>query len=194
VVQINLLVGRQVGSFFDGAIAWLSYADRLYQLPLGVVGIAIGIVLLPDLSRRLKAGDTFGSRYAYSRATEFALFLTVPAGVALCVIAVPLISVLYERGAFGPEDTGPTALALAVYGASGLRPAESAATALFRARGHGDALPLRRLVDGGERRARNRPRPGNGLCRGRPRHDARRLGNDAPALVGNAGDGRGGGL
>ena len=53
VVQINLLVGRQVGSFFDGAVAWLSYADRLYQLPLGVVGIAIGVVLLPDLSRRL---------------------------------------------------------------------------------------------------------------------------------------------
>ena len=54
MVQINLLVGRQVGSFFDGAVAWLSYADRLYQLPLGVVGIAIGVVLLPDLSRRLR--------------------------------------------------------------------------------------------------------------------------------------------
>lgn len=117
VVQINLLVGRQVGSFFDGAIAWLSYADRLYQLPLGVVGIAIGIVLLPDLSRRLKAADVAGSRYALSRATEFALFLTVPAGVALCVISVPLIAVLYERGAFGAEDTLPTATALAVYGA-----------------------------------------------------------------------------
>lgn len=117
VVQINLLVGRQVGSFFDGAIAWLSYADRLYQLPLGVVGIAIGIVLLPDLSRRLKAGDTGGSRHALSRAGEFALFLTVPAAVALIVIPVPLIAVLYERGAFGAEDTGPTALALAVYGA-----------------------------------------------------------------------------
>ena len=117
VVQVNLLVGRQVGSFFDGAIAWLSYADRLYQLPLGVVGIAIGIVLLPDLSRRLKAGDTSGSRHAFSRATEFALFLTLPAAVALIVIAVPLIRVLFERGAFGPGDTGPTALALAVYGA-----------------------------------------------------------------------------
>jgi putative peptidoglycan lipid II flippase len=117
VVQINLLVGRQVGSFFDGAIAWLSYADRLYQLPLGVVGIAIGIVLLPDISRRLKAGDVFGSRYALSRATEFALFLTLPAAVALMVISVPLISVLYERGAFTGADTAPTALALAVYGA-----------------------------------------------------------------------------
>lgn len=117
VVQINLLVGRQVGSFFDGAIAWLSYADRLYQLPLGVVGIAIGIVLLPDISRRLKAGDVFGSRYALSRATEFALFLTLPAAVALVVIPVPLIAVLYERGAFTASDTLPTALALAVYGA-----------------------------------------------------------------------------
>ena len=117
VVQVNLLVGRQVGSFFDGAIAWLSYADRLYQLPLGVVGIAIGIVLLPDISRRLKAGDVPGSRYALSRATEFALFLTLPAAVALMVIAVPLIGVLYERGAFTRADTVPTALALAVYGA-----------------------------------------------------------------------------
>lgn len=117
VVQVNLLVGRQVGSFFDGAIAWLSYADRLYQLPLGVVGIAVGIVLLPDLSRRLKAGDTQGGRHALSRAAEFALFLTVPAAVALVVIAYPLVSVLYERGAFGPEDSANTALALAVYGA-----------------------------------------------------------------------------
>ncbi len=116
VVQINLLVGRQVGSFFDGAIAWLSYADRLYQLPLGVVGIAIGIVLLPDISRRLKSGDVGGSRHALSRATEFALFLTLPAAVALVVIAYPLISVLYERGAFTAADTAPTALTLAVYG------------------------------------------------------------------------------
>lgn len=116
VVQINLLVGRQVGSFFDGAIAWLSYADRLYQLPLGVVGIAIGIVLLPDISRRLKAGDVAGGRHALGRATEFALFLTLPAAVALVVIAQPLISVLFQRGAFGAEATGPTAQALAVYG------------------------------------------------------------------------------
>lgn len=117
VVQVNLLVGRQVGSYFDGAIAWLNYADRLYQLPLGTVGIAIGIVLLPDLSRRLKANDVAGSRYQFSRATEFALFLTVPAAVALMVISVPLISVLYERGEFTAADTWPTALTLAVYGA-----------------------------------------------------------------------------
>ncbi|MCU0909161.1 MAG: murein biosynthesis integral membrane protein MurJ [Rhodobacteraceae bacterium] len=116
VVQINLLVGRQVASFTEGAISWLSYADRLYQLPLGVVGIAIGIVLLPELSRRLGAGDTPGGREAFNRATEFALFLTLPAAVALVVIAVPLVSVLFGRGTFGAEDIGPTALALAIYG------------------------------------------------------------------------------
>lgn len=116
VVQVNLLVGRQVASFTDGAVAWLSYADRLYQLPLGVVGIAIGTVLLPDLSRRLRAGDMAGGRDSFNRGTEFALALTLPAAVALVVIALPLISVLYQRGAFGDLDTTNTALALAAYG------------------------------------------------------------------------------
>lgn len=116
VVQINLMVGQQVGSFYTGAVAWLTNADRLYQLPLGVVGIAIGIVLLPDISRRLKAEDTVGGRYAYNRATEFALFLTVPAAVGLTVAAYPVISVLFKRGAFLESDVGPTALALAIYG------------------------------------------------------------------------------
>ena len=116
VVQINLLVGRQVGSFFEGAIAWLSFADRLYQLPLGVVGIAIAVVLLPDLSRRLKAGDDAGGRDAFSRATEFGMMLTVPAAVALVAIPVPLVSVLFGRGAFDEADIAATALAVAVYG------------------------------------------------------------------------------
>ncbi len=115
VVQINLLVGRQVASFFDGAIAWLSYADRLYQLPLGVVGVAIGVVLLPDLSRKAGAGDDEGGRAALSRAGEMALALTVPAAVALIVAAPPIVSVLYERGGFTPDDTAATAAALVIY-------------------------------------------------------------------------------
>jgi putative peptidoglycan lipid II flippase len=117
VVQINMLVGRQVASFTEGAVAWLTYADRLYQLPLGVVGIAIGTVLLPELSRRLRAGDAEGGREAFNRGAEFALLMTVPAAVALVVIAVPLTEVLYQRGAFGPQDTAATALTLAIYGA-----------------------------------------------------------------------------
>ncbi|MEM9708883.1 MAG: murein biosynthesis integral membrane protein MurJ [Pseudomonadota bacterium] len=115
VVQINLLVGRQVASFFDGAVVWLSFADRLYQLPLGVVGIAIGIVLLPDLSRRLGAGDAAGGQNALNRAAELSLALTIPAAVALLVVPGPIVSVLFERGAFTDEDVSPTALALAVY-------------------------------------------------------------------------------
>ena len=117
VSQINLLVGRQVASFYDGAIAWLSYADRLYQLPLGVVGIAIGVVLLPDLSRRLRAGDEDGGRHSLNRAAEFALMLTLPATTALIVIALPLTQVLFQRGAFSTTDAQATALALAVYAA-----------------------------------------------------------------------------
>ena len=115
VVQINLIVGRQVASFTEGAVAWLTYADRLYQLPLGVVGIAIGVVLLPDLSRRLRSGDEAGGRESFNRGAEFALFLTLPAAVALIVIALPIITVLFERGAFTPADSRNTALALAIY-------------------------------------------------------------------------------
>ena len=117
VVQVNLLIGRQVASYFESAVSWLYNADRLYQLPLGVVAIAIGVVLLPDLSRRLRTGDEDGGRHSFSRAAEFSLALTVPAAVALMAIPVPLISVLFERGAFTAADTAPTALAVAVYGA-----------------------------------------------------------------------------
>jgi len=117
VVQINLLVGRQVASYTEGAVAWLNYADRLYQLPLGVVGIAIGTVLLPDLSRRLRAKDAEGGRASFNRGTEFALALTLPSAVALMVIAGPMVSVLYDRGSWTDADTVATALALAIYGA-----------------------------------------------------------------------------
>ncbi len=115
VVQINLVVGTQVASYFDGAVAWLSYADRLYQLPLGVVGVAIGVVLLPELSRRFRAGDMAGTREAMNRATEFTLVLTVPSAVALVAIPALICRVLYERGAFDALDTANTALALSVY-------------------------------------------------------------------------------
>ncbi|MGJ8617021.1 MAG: murein biosynthesis integral membrane protein MurJ [Sulfitobacter sp.] len=116
VVQINLLVGRQVASFYDGAVAWLNYADRLYQLPLGVVGIAIGVVLLPDLSRRLKAGDEDGSHHTLSRAAEVAMALTIPSAVALMVIPFTLATVLFQRGATGADDAAAIAIAVSIYG------------------------------------------------------------------------------
>ncbi|WP_273522142.1 murein biosynthesis integral membrane protein MurJ [Rhodosalinus sediminis] len=116
VVQVNLLVGQQVASYFDRAVGWLYAADRLYQLPLGVVGIAIGIVLLPDLSRRLRAGDDAGGREAFSRAGEIALALTVPCAVALVLIPLPLVSVLFERGQATADDSAAIAVAVAIYG------------------------------------------------------------------------------
>lgn len=115
VLQINLMVGQWVAEDYPGAISWLFGADRLYQLPLGVVGIAIGIVLLPDLSRRLKSDDLEGSRNAFSRAGEFSMALTLPAAMALLVIPLPLVSVLFERGATGPDDSFAMSQALAIY-------------------------------------------------------------------------------
>ncbi|WP_299143382.1 murein biosynthesis integral membrane protein MurJ [uncultured Tateyamaria sp.] len=117
VMQINLVVGQLVASQYDNAVSWLFAADRLYQLPLGVVGIAVGIVLLPDLSRRLKAEDMDGARTAYSRAGEFAMALTVPSAIALMVIPLPLVSVLFQRGETGADDAAAIAVAVAIYGA-----------------------------------------------------------------------------
>jgi putative peptidoglycan lipid II flippase len=116
VMQINLVVGQLVASQYDKAVSWLFAADRLYQLPLGVVGIAVGIVLLPDLSRRLRAGDDDGARMALSRAGEISLALTIPSAIALMVIPQTLVSVLFERGASTVDDTAAIAAAVAVYG------------------------------------------------------------------------------
>ncbi|WP_372570806.1 murein biosynthesis integral membrane protein MurJ [Ruegeria jejuensis] len=116
VTQINLVVGQLVASQTESAVSWLFAADRFYQLPLGVVGIAVGVVLLPDLSRKLRAGDETGARNAYSRAGEFTLMLSLPAAVALVTVPLPLISVLFERGATGAEDSAAMALAVAIYG------------------------------------------------------------------------------
>lgn len=115
VMQINLLIGTVIASFFAGAVSWLSYADRLYQLPLGVVGVAIGVVLLPELSRRVRAGDAAGAREAFCRAAEFAMALTLPAAFALACIAGPLAAVLYGRGAFTAADAEAVSFAVALY-------------------------------------------------------------------------------
>jgi hypothetical protein len=112
ITQINIVVGTMIASLQAGAVSLLYYADRLYQLPLGVVGIAIGVVLLPELSRRLKAGDEAGVKVASARSLEFAMLLTLPAAVALAAIPVPLVSVLFERGAFSEEARIGTAAAL----------------------------------------------------------------------------------
>jgi len=114
-MQINLMVGSIIASFFDGVVAWLTYADRLYQLPLGVVGIAVGIVLMPEISRRLKRGDATGAAHSLNRSAEFALALTLPATVALMIIPVEIARAIFERGAYTAFDASQTGLAAALF-------------------------------------------------------------------------------
>ena len=119
ITQLNLVISTVIASLMPGAASWLYYADRVYQLPLGLVGVAIGIVLLPELSRRLRAGDDAGVDSSQNRALELSLLLTVPAAVGLMALAQPVVNVLFERGAFTAADTGATAGALAAF-ATGL--------------------------------------------------------------------------
>jgi putative peptidoglycan lipid II flippase len=116
VLQINLLVGRQVASYYEGGIAWLSYADRIYQLPLGVVGITIGVVLLPNLAKKLANNDNAGSQISFNRSLEFSLIIALPSAIALIVMPNVIISALFERGVFSSLDTLKTAAALTIYG------------------------------------------------------------------------------
>jgi len=115
ITQINLLVSHSIATMQQGAASWLTYADRLYQLPLGMIGIAMGIALLPALSRRLRAGDVQGARTSLNRAVEIAAFLTIPAAFALAIIPEFLITGLYQRGAFTPETTEQVTKALRMF-------------------------------------------------------------------------------
>ncbi len=116
VVQINLLIDIVIASILPtGAVSFLYYADRVNQLPLGVVGVAIGTALLPLLSRQLRTGEIAAAANSMNRGLEVALLLTVPASAALLVIAEPIVIVLFERGAFGSAISTATAQALMAY-------------------------------------------------------------------------------
>jgi len=116
VYQINLVVDVWFASHLPvGAISYLFYADRINQLPLGMIGIAIGTALLPLLSRQLRSGALELANRTQNRAIEIALFLTLPAATALVVIAEPIVRVLFERGAFDAEATLATSGALAAF-------------------------------------------------------------------------------
>ena len=116
--QINLLIGTILATLVaDGAVSYLYYADRVTQLPLGVVGVAVGTALLPMLSQQLAAGDDVAAAHSQNRGLEFAFLLVLPASAALLVIAQPIITVLFERGAFGPDEAKATADALKAYAA-----------------------------------------------------------------------------
>lgn len=116
VTQINQIIGQAIASSKEGAIAALQYADRIYQLPLGVVGVAVGVVLLPELSRALKGGHMKEAAGIQNRSLEFVLFMTLPAAGGIWVLSDAIIRVLYERGAFSADNTAVVASILAIYG------------------------------------------------------------------------------
>lgn len=117
IMQINLVIATMIATTLDRAVSYLYYAERLYQLPLGVIGVAIGVVLLPDLSRKLRAGEEGAALHSLNRAMELSLFLTVPASIALMTIPAPIIHTVFEHGAFTRADTlavAPTVMAFAL--------------------------------------------------------------------------------
>lgn len=116
VQQISVVLDVVWASLMPvGTISALYYADRIAQLPLGVVGIAVGTALLPLLARELRAGNAEAARANQNRAIEFGLLFSLPATVALWLLADPIIRVLFERGQFTAEDTARTGSALAAF-------------------------------------------------------------------------------
>lgn len=112
IQQINLLVGGIIASFKQGAISWLYYSDRVYQLPLGMIGIALGVVLLPEVTRLVRRDDAKGASDSMVRGMELGLLITLPAAVAMMVIPEPIITVLFQRGEFTADDAYQTGMAL----------------------------------------------------------------------------------
>jgi putative peptidoglycan lipid II flippase len=114
--QVNIFISGILASQVNGARSWLAAADRLYQLPLGLVGVAIGVALLPRLSRAVHAKDHAMAQTAMDEAITFAMALTLPAAAALVAMPVFLIDSLYTRGQFTAFDAAQTGHALFFYG------------------------------------------------------------------------------
>jgi putative peptidoglycan lipid II flippase len=109
---VNMVVAAQLSSATPSAVSWLYFADRIFQLPLGFVVAAVGVVLLPAVSRHLAGGDEASAQAAESRALEFGLLVALPAAMGLMLLAKPIVGILFERGAFTAEDTRAVAAVL----------------------------------------------------------------------------------
>jgi putative peptidoglycan lipid II flippase len=117
IPQLKLMAGAMVASSSQAAVSWLYYANRLYELPLGVISIAISSVMVPAIAASLRSGDGADDAASQSRALELALALSLPSAVAFAVLADPIAGGLFQRGAFGPRDTAMVAAALAAISA-----------------------------------------------------------------------------
>ena len=116
VTRINVMVNMFLASLLaEGSVSYLGYAMRLAQLPIGVLGVAVSTVTLPDASRLVSESKFDEVISAFSRSIRFVFFLTIPASVFLFVLRIPIVGLIFERGAFSAEDTIFTAQALAFY-------------------------------------------------------------------------------
>ena len=176
--QINIMISNVLASQVNGARSWLAVADRLYQLPLGLVGVAIGVALLPRLSTAVQSGDRVESQGAMDEAIILALAFTLPAAAALMAMPYfPHRRPVHPRripcGGCAADGGGPVPLWL---GRAGVRAAAHSGSGLLRAAGHqvADAFcfDLRRV----EHRFRDRPLPCGRLPGHRRRHRDRLLG------------------
>ena len=115
-IQLNIIIGTIIASFLPvGAISHIYYADRLNQLPLAIFGIAMGIVLLPSLSKAIKKDNENEVHNTQNRALEFSLLISLPSAVGLFILSTPIIHILFERGAFIEEDTFYTSQVLSIF-------------------------------------------------------------------------------
>jgi len=115
VTQINILVGTIIASFQAGAVSYLYYADRVYQINLAVAGIAVGTVMLPELSKHVKNNNSDLITNLQNRALELCLFLSIPAGTALVIASKEIVTSLFGYGSFGYESVTNTAIALTFF-------------------------------------------------------------------------------
>jgi putative peptidoglycan lipid II flippase len=114
--QVNIFISGILASQIAGARSWLNAADRLYQLPVGLVGVAVGVALLPRLSRAVHTGDEADARGAMDEAITFAMAFTLPAAAAMLAMPFFMIDGLFTRGAFLPYDAQATGAVLFQYG------------------------------------------------------------------------------
>ncbi len=115
VQQLNLLVDVVIASHIAGGVSYLYYADRITELPIGMIGVAVGTALLPMLSRQIKSGDHMAANDSMNRALELVLLFGIPCTGALFVIAEPIIRVLYQHGAFTAENMVATKTTLMAF-------------------------------------------------------------------------------
>ena len=112
VTQINILIGTIIASFQASAVSYLYYADRIYQINLAIAGVAIGTVVLPQLSKLIELNNNLEIESVQNKALELSLFLSIPATVALFIAAVPIISALFGYGSFNENSVSNSSLAL----------------------------------------------------------------------------------